>query len=292
MTGAAAVAVGVVTAAGCGAAIAAGSPQASERRRAPRWTAGPNSGLTTIMDRQAAVRTAAGGAGFEHGTGSAASLEDEIPDIRSATGARGSKVGFHARFQVVATLATGRAGRRFISMEHRTATAGVTAGERGVSGASRRHGAMVDRMTVAARVSPGSRGAHLVPSGANPACERSTGAWRSGAIHSGPIDEPGMRGGSQANGRLPRPIACAGDEFAETVSATKPERRAAGELRLLRPGIADCVGKLRGRALRSIDASKLAAVACSATNSAAGGKGRGAGGGAGSTGEACWTSCV
>ena len=216
--------------------------------------------------------------------------------MRSVAGARGSKVGFHSPCQVVPTLAIGGGSRWFISTEHRTATAGATAGERGAIGASHRHGANVDRMPVAVRTSPGSRGTHLVANGANPACGRSAGAGRSGAIHSGSIDEPGMHGRSPANGNSLRRVACARDEFAATVSATKVEKRRAGELRLVTPGIAGCGGKLRGRAFRSSEVPMLAGTAGSATNSAAGGGGCGAGGGVAagvvSTGGTCGTSCV
>jgi len=216
--------------------------------------------------------------------------------LSNATGARGSKAGFHARCQVVPALTPGGAGRRFISMEHPTATAGATAGERGASGASRRHGAIVVRMTVDARTFPGSRAAHLGPIAANPACGRSLGACRAGVIHSGPMHEPGMRGGSHANGKWRQATACAGDEFAATGSSANPERHTAGERRLAKPGTVGCVAKLRGCALRSNAASRLAAAARSATNSAAAGDGRGAGGGAaagaGSTGGACGTSCA
>jgi hypothetical protein len=179
---------GVVAGALRGDDIAAGSAQASDRRPAARFTAGRNSAVATTMDRPGADRTAAIGAGFERGAASATSSEQVIPFFRSVSGARGSNIGFHARVNVVPALAMGEAARRFISTEQRTAKAGPSAGEQGIRAAPPVMGAIVDRMTVTARTLPGSRGADLGGSGANPACGRSAGAWPSGAIHSGLID--------------------------------------------------------------------------------------------------------
>jgi hypothetical protein len=205
--------------------MAAGSAQASDRRRAPGFTPVRNSGLPTTMERPAADRTAAVGAGFDRGAGTSTSSELVIPLFCRVSGARGSNIGFHARCKVVPAVATGGARRRLTSMDHRAAMAGPSTAERGVRAQPVKEGAAVDRMTVTARTSPGFRGAGLGASGANPACGCSAGAWRSGTIHSGPIDAPGMRGRSPANGKSPRPVAGvrAGDRSAAAVSPANPE---------------------------------------------------------------------
>src|SRR5579864_3857300 len=122
-------AVGVLAGAPRGAAIAAGPAEASDRRGPPRFTAERNSGLAITMERPAADRTAAVGAGFDRGAGTFAFSEPVIPLFSSVSGACRSNIGFHARFKAVPALATGEAERRFISMEHWTAMAGPSTGE-------------------------------------------------------------------------------------------------------------------------------------------------------------------
>ncbi len=210
------------------------------------------------MDRRAADRTAAGGAGFERGAGSAISCEKEMPDFRSVTGARHSKIGFHADCHGVPALPSGTASRWLISTGKRAAKAIPREGERGVSAASPMQGAMVDRITVAARTSPGSRDAHLGRSGRNPACGRSAGAWAAGVIHSGAIDAPRMRGRPLTNGNSPRPVegARAGHKPAAPLNPAKPETRTADEPGPVGTGKTGCACQLRDWALLSTEATR------------------------------------